>query len=330
VSRFKDWAVAAAVLFLGRKPKRPVLEQKPIVAHGEQEPGAELIVVALFGVSALCAVAFVVFYALDRLPAQTQFLGLALGLALGFLAAALVLIGKRLVVAEELEEPYPVTAHPEERDDVVQIVEESGSRFTRKRLVLLAGAAAGTAIAAALVTPAVSLGPVIDMDSFYRTPWRRGRRLVDDSGRPLAADEIETDVFYTAFPEGADHELLGSPLVVVRLDPSQLDLPSGRAGWAPEGILAYSKICTHAACAVALYRKPLFPPAHEPRPALICPCHYSTFDPATGGTVLYGPAGRPLPQLPLVVEGGELRAGGNFSGPVGPSWWGVRMGKPKP
>jgi ubiquinol-cytochrome c reductase iron-sulfur subunit len=112
---------------------------------------------------------------------------------------------------------------------------------------------------------------------------------------------------------------------VVRLDPRALKLPRGRSGWAPEGIVAYSKICTHAGCAIALYRKPTFAPV-QPRPALVCPCHYSTFDPATGGTVLFGPAGRDLPQLPLMIDGsGGLRAAGNFSGPVGPSWWGVRM-----
>ena len=113
-------------------------------------------------------------------------------------------------------------------------------------------------------------------------------------------------------------------MILVRLDPSELRLPPQRAGWAPEGIVAYSKICTHAGCAIALYRKPKFRAA-EPRPALVCPCHYSTFDPARAGKVLFGPAGRPLPQLPLMIGGsGELRAAGNFSGPVGPSWWGVR------
>jgi ubiquinol-cytochrome c reductase iron-sulfur subunit len=66
----------------------------------------------------------------------------------------------------------------------------------------------------------------------------------------------------------------------------------------------------------------------EPHSALVCPCHYSTFDPARAGAVLYGPAGRPLPQLPLMVDDfGMLRAAGNFSGPVGPSWWGVRDSK---
>jgi ubiquinol-cytochrome c reductase iron-sulfur subunit len=116
--------------------------------------------------------------------------------------------------------------------------------------------------------------------------------------------------------------------VVVRLPTAQLRLPDDRRGWAPKGIVAYSKICTHAGCAIALYRKPTFPPV-EPRPALVCPCHYSTFDPARAGKVLFGPAGRALPQLPLFVDpAGDLRAAGNFSGPVGPSWWGVRNRKP--
>jgi ubiquinol-cytochrome c reductase iron-sulfur subunit len=135
---------------------------------------------------------------------------------------------------------------------------------------------------------------------------------------------VEESTFYTAFAEGAKPEDIASPLVVVRVDPSKLKLPAERAGWAPQGILAYSKICTHAACAVALYRKPTFP-VLEPEPALICPCHYSTFDPYRAGSVIYGPAGRPLPQLPLMIDpAGELRAAGNFSARIGPSWWNVR------
>src|SRR5205823_6562074 len=197
---------------------------------------------------------------------------------------------------------------------------ESGDGLTRRRLLKLAGGGAVGALGVALVTPAVSLGPVFDTDVLYRTPWRRGRRLVDELGHALTAREIEEATFYTAYPEGADREALGSPLVVVRLDPARLELPAGRRSWAPGGILAYSKICTHAGCAVALYRKPLFEPT-EPRPALVCPCHYSTFDPATGGTVLFGPAGRPLPQLPLAVDpDGHLRCAGAFSGPIGPAW----------
>jgi ubiquinol-cytochrome c reductase iron-sulfur subunit len=318
------WLAAGLVLLVGRFRRRARLpEREPIVAPGSPAARAELLAVFLFLAAAICGAAFPVVYAVDSIPNQTQFLGLSLGLALGFLAAASIVIGKH-VVTEELEDDYSPHAHVEEQEKVEQIVVESGERFTRKRLLVAGAGAAGTAVGVALLTPVASLGPVFDVDPFFRTPWRRGVRLVDELGKPFRAVDIEEETFYTAYPEHADREQLGAPLVVVRLPPNQLRLPADRRGWAPKGILAYSKICTHAGCAIALYRKPTFPPV-EPRPALVCPCHYSTFDPANAGKVLFGPAGRPLPQLPLFVDpAGELRAAGNFSGPVGPSWWGVR------
>ena len=329
MSRLRDWAIALGVLLLSRLPRPgPRRERRRIVPPGEPSPHAELVLIALLLAAAGCAAAFIAVYALDRLPHQTQFLGIAIGLAFAFLAAASILVGKRLVVTEQIEEDYP-GVHEDEQDELLQIVEESGSRFTRKRFVVGAAGLAGGALGLALVTPAVSFGPAFDVDAFLRTPWRRGRRLVDERGRPYRAADIDEGDFYTAYPEGAAREDFGAPLVVVRLAPAELDLPRGRAQWAPSGIVAYSKICTHAGCAISLYRKPTFAPV-EPRPALVCPCHYSTFDPATGGTVLFGPAGRALPQLPLSVDSaGFLRASGNFSGPVGPSWWGVRLRGPK-
>lgn len=325
----RRWLAAAIVLLLRRKRRRPrVVGRERIVEPGFPDRRAETTVAALFLAAALCGAAFPVVYGLDGIPNQTQFLGLALGLCFAFIALACIVIAKRLVVTEEIEEDYSPPAHPDEQEKVEQIVAESGERFTRKRLLFVAGGAAGTALGVALVTPAASLGPVIETASLYRTPWRRGVRLVDEVGRVFHADDVEEDTFYTAYPQHADREQMGAPLVVVRLEPAELHLPKDRRGWAPDGIVAYSKICTHAGCAIALYRKPTFPPV-EPRPALICPCHYSTFDPARAGKVLFGPAGRDLPQLPLLIAaGGELQAAGNFSGPVGPSWWGVRNRKP--
>ncbi len=313
----------AILLGVFRRRRRPEPPER-IVPAGPPSRGAENAVVALLVCAALLAAAFTVVYAFDDLADQTQLLGLALGLCFACVAAALIVAAKRLVVTEELEEDYPEPEHPQEQRELEQVVRDSGSRITRKRLLLGAGGAAGAAIGVAAITPALSLGPILDTNPLYATPWRRGRRLVDTSGAPYRAEDISRDTFYTAFPEGAPKDEIGSPVVVVRLDPSALKLPPERARWAPQGILAFSKVCTHAGCAVALYRKPLFPPT-SPRPALVCPCHYSTFDPARGGEVIFGPAGRPLPQLPLVVDdGGGLRAGGNYSGPVGPSWTGVR------
>jgi ubiquinol-cytochrome c reductase iron-sulfur subunit len=314
------WLVAGIVLLLARRRPAPEADVEP-----PKDLGGELLATLFFLLAAICAGAFIAVYALDRLPAHTQLLGLSIGLAYAFLAAAVLTIGKRILPAEEDEEEYPPVDHEEEQAELTALVERSGERFTRRRLLKAAGGAAGTTLGLAILAPAVSLGPLFDVNPLYRTPWRRGTRLVDEAGRPLLAREIDLATFYTAYPEGADKEALASPLVVVRLEPASLRLPGGRDGWAPRGILAYSKICTHAGCAISLYRTPTFPPV-EPKPALVCPCHYSTFDPASGGRVLFGPAGRPLPQLPLSIDGkGELRAAGNFSGPVGPSWWGVRM-----
>jgi ubiquinol-cytochrome c reductase iron-sulfur subunit len=233
-----------------------------------------------------------------------------------------------VVVTEELAEPYRPPANVVEQEEIAQIIDESGDSISRRRFLFLAGGAAAGSLGLAFVVPAASLGPVLDVDPFFRTPWKRGRRLVDERGKPYRADAIDQKVFYTAYPEGADREQMAAPLIVVRLDPAELRLPPERADWAPHGIVAYSKICTHAGCAISLYRVPTFAPV-EPKLALVCPCHYSTFDPANGGGVLFGPAGRPLPQLPLQIDtAGELRAGGNFSEAVGPSWWGVRNRKP--
>jgi len=288
---------------------------------------AELTVAALLLLAAASAAGFVVVYALDSIGHQTQLLGLTLGAAFACVAAALVVAGRHLVPVEDSEDEYGSPA-PEAVDQVAEVVEEGAVRMRRRRLLAGAGAAAGAAIGAALLAPVVSLGPAFDLAALARTPWRRGRRLVDEAGAPIQAAAVRPDEFLTAFPEGADPEEIGSPVILVRLDPARLRLPAARRTWAPEGIVGYSKICTHAGCAILLYRSPLYP-STEPKPALVCPCHYSTFDPASGGDVVFGPAGRPLPQLPLTIDrNGILRARGNFSQAPGPSWWSVRTRKP--
>jgi len=319
----KRWLIALAVYLLARRKRQPVFdEQGRIVESQPPSPRAELAVLALLGAAAALSIAFVVVYALD---ADTQALGLTLGGALACLCAASIVTAKRLLPDEEDEEDYSPPAHPEELEKIEQILDESEESITRLRLLKLAAGGAGAALGAALIAPAFSVGPVLDTDRLLRTPWRAGRRLVDEQGRPIRVDEITERSFVTAFPEGADQKLIGSPVVVVRVPVAELDLPAGREHWAPDGLVAYSKICTHAGCAVSLYRTPNFEPK-APKRALVCPCHYSTFDVARGAGVIFGPAGRALPQLPLRVDDeGHLVAGGDFSDGVGPSWWGARQ-----
>jgi ubiquinol-cytochrome c reductase iron-sulfur subunit len=309
-----------ALFVIARAVRTPPPERPRIIPAGEPARH-ELLVAALLLATAAAGIVATVGYAVGW---SIQAYGGALAGALLLLAAALIVAAEHLIVTEQLEEPYPPEEHPEEQAQLAQLVRESGDRITRKRLLAGTAGLAGTALGAALVAPAASLGPVFDTSRLNESPWRRGRALVDEHGAPLSADAIEAGPFYTAFPEGADKKSIASPLILVKLDPGSLRLPAGREGWAPEGIVAYSKICTHAGCAITLYRNPLFDPT-EPDHALVCPCHYSTFDPAAGGKVLFGPAGRPLPQLPLEIASDRtLRAAGELTTPAGPSWWGVR------
>src|SRR5205085_1933838 len=128
-----------ALLFRRRRP-RPRLrpgERERIVPKGEPSLRAELLALALLLAGSCCAVAFVVLYALHGLPDQTQLLGLSLGLAFLAIGAALIVVAKRLVVTEEIEDDYPPPEHPEEQETIGELVEDSGSRFTRRRLFKL-------------------------------------------------------------------------------------------------------------------------------------------------------------------------------------------------
>jgi ubiquinol-cytochrome c reductase iron-sulfur subunit len=285
------------------------------------DPRAELLVALLLLAAAACAAGFIVL--LFAAPHATQGQGATLAGALALAGAALALASKRVVPRERAIEERPRLAHPEAQPPVQRSLRSAGEGVSRRKLLTVAGAAAGTTIAAAFAAPVTSLGPAVGQSPF-QTPWRRGRRLVDAEHRPLKPEDVPPGAFVTAFPEGADTRELGSPVVVVHEDPAALALPPARREWAPGGIMAFSKICTHAGCAVALYRSPNYEPTSEP-PGLACPCHYSVFDTRTGGSVVAGPAARGLPQLPLMVDAaGDLRAAGGFSGPIGPSWWGVR------
>jgi ubiquinol-cytochrome c reductase iron-sulfur subunit len=262
----------------------------------------------------------VIAYALEW---STQILGLSLGAAFAFIAVALVLAGKRVAPGEVVAEDRPGLGDEGEQLALEQDITEGGKGVSRRGVLLGGAAATGTALSAALVLPVASLGPKPG-DQIGASPWRRGTSVLDEEGVHLAPTDIALGGFVTGYPEGSDRRELGSPIVLVKLRPDELDLPADRSDWDADGVLAFSKICTHAGCTINLFRYPLYEPT-SPGPALVCPCHYSTFDVTTGGDRIFGPAGRALPQLPLDVDAdGRLIAGGEFSGAIGPSWWGVR------
>ncbi len=201
MSRLRSFVFALGAIVGGALGKG---HRRRIVREGSRQPAAELWLVALLLLSALFAVGFIVVYATDHWPNQTQYEGIALGGSLVFMAAALILLGKRLVVTEELSEDYPAQEHPQDQAAVTP-------DRARERQPLHAqapgagrggrGRAARSGLAA--LAPALSLGPALDTDELRWSPWRRGKRLVREDGVPIKAADIEQETFYTAYPEHA-------------------------------------------------------------------------------------------------------------------------------
>jgi ubiquinol-cytochrome c reductase iron-sulfur subunit len=143
---------------------------------------------------------------------------------------------------------------------------------------------------------------------------------------PLTPAEFsEAGSMITIVPDGYQDDLdalAKAAVILIKFQPGVLHVPTAYDGstlistmnWTVDNIVAYSKICTHVGCPVALYEQT----THH----ILCPCHQSTFQAAEGARVLFGPAPRPLPQLPLTLDAqGYLVAKSDFTQPVGPSFW---------
>jgi len=160
----------------------------------------------------------------------------------------------------------------------------------------------------ATLVPIVSLGRRARVA--VGTAWTAGARVVTEDGRPVRPDDIALGGVTTVFPEGHVGARDTAALLIRVEDDAMLTNPA----WAPRGNVAFSKICTHAGCPVAIYRHADY--------MLYCPCHQSQFAVLYGARPVAGPATRALPQLRLEIgPHGYLVARGDFSGPVGPDDW---------
>lgn len=288
------------------------------MGNGKLRSAARALAILAFLVAAFAALALIAAYwmAAYFMAAGTQVLG-----GLAALASIAAGIGLTLWVHfymrhETIEEERPpIAASEEEWSRLVSTVTEGGETVGRRRFLVgaLLVFAGGAALAG--ISFLRSLVRRLPSEVLYHTPWTRGRRLVRLDGSFIKADDFPVDSVVVAFPEGHIGELPGATnLIHVRED--LLALPPERKDWAVKGIVAYSRICTHAGCPVSQYEDTVH--------LLACPCHQSTFDILKGAVPTGGPATRPLPQLPLGTDAeGYLIATGDYTRPVGPGFWGT-------
>ena len=279
----------------------------------------EAIVAGLLVGTALASIAFAYVYATG---AQTQLSAALLCIALGTLAAALVVWEHELMPRREtIEQRGTLPSGAEKSEAAAEAFERGLGDVVGRRswlLRLLTGAAGAVGLAA--LFPLRSCAPTLATASdVANTSWRKGSRLVREDGTLVRESDLAVNSVLTVFPEGhvgaaSTDAMANDATVLVRVPADELHLPADRAAWAPDGLLAFSKVCTHAGCPVALYRAS----ARQ----LFCPCHQSTFDVLAGGTRTFGPAARALPQLPIAIaRDGTLEALGDYPEPIGPGYW---------
>ena len=296
---------------------------------------AELQVATLFGISMVATIIFLIaYFAIDLdtyrfIPGIGQanlsnvVLGVTLGMSLLCIGLGAVHWAKTLMPdTDVIENRHPQRSSDESRVDAVETIMGGGdaAQLARRPLIKYTlGGALGLFALPLVVQLAGSLGPLPKAE-LSTTFWRKGMRLVRDPElTPIKASDVTIGSVFHVMPEGIDksehflEEKGKAAVLLMRLDPDEI-LVAKERDWGHDGIVAYSKICTHVGCPVGLYEQQ----THH----LLCPCHQSTFDVTQDCKIIFGPAHRPLPQLKITVDAeGYLVADSPFREAVGPSFW---------
>lgn len=296
---------------------------------------AERQVAILFGISALGTVLLIVSYIfvpddlfifipiMGNQNAHQLGLGLGMAISLFFIGMGAIHWAKTLmpdteVVAQRHEFRSPDSDRKEFIDTVKEGVGASG--LGRRSLIKKSlGAALGLSALSPLLLLR-DLGPLPGKE-LEKTTWKSGTYLVTDPGnRRIKASDLEVGAVAQVLPEIEDPEhrklsdIAKDAVLLIRLRPQEFNLEADKLAMTHDGIIAFSKICSHMGCAVALYE--------QQTKHLLCPCHQSTFDVTRAAKVIFGPSARPLPQLDITIDSeGYLVARQPFSEPVGPSFW---------
>jgi len=299
------------------------------------EKRAEQQIAILFGLSGVGSVLLIYSYIfvadnvfifipiMGNQNAQQLGIGIGMAMSLFFIGIAAIHWAKTLMPDKEIvNHRHEFRSSDEDREELIKTVKEgvAGVQLGRRKLIKRSLAAAVGLFALPPVLLLRDLGP-LPGKQLEMTNWKAGTRLLTDPGnRPILASDLEVGSVVQVLPAVADLEhrplsdIAKDPVLLIRLRPQDFQLTPERLAMTHQGIIAFSKICSHMGCAVALYE--------QTTKHLLCPCHQSTFDVTRAAKVIFGPAARPLPQLDITVDAeGYLVARAPFNEAVGPSFW---------
>ena len=244
--------------------------------------------------------------------------GLTLGIGTLSLGFGVTAWGKYLMPQGPfVEDRHPMRGTDEQRERFSAAVVQRGGILGRRKLLAGIAGLGMTVFGLVAAIPLLrSLGP-LPQNTLSETNWKKNTLLVDSTGRSINVADVAVGGVVTVYPKGRQNTDEGQAIdqtILIRLTTQDFITQPGRESWGPDGYVAYSKMCSHLGCPVGLYEQQL--------QLLVCPCHQSMFDVTNGAEPIFGPAPRPLPQLPLFVDSkGFLRSQAGFDQPVGPGYW---------
>jgi ubiquinol-cytochrome c reductase iron-sulfur subunit len=296
---------------------------------------AERQVAILFGISALGTILLIVSYIfvpddvfifipiMGNQNAHQLGLGLGMAISLFFIGMGAIHWAKTLMPdTEVVAQRHDFRSPDSDRKEFIDAVKSGAGAAGLGRRSLIKKSL-GAALGLSALSPLLllrDLGPLPEKE-LEKTTWKSGTYLVTDPGnRRIKASDLEVGAVAQVLPEIADPEhrklsdIAKDAVLLIRLRPQEFNLEADKLAMTHDGIIAFSKICSHMGCAVALYE--------QQTKHLLCPCHQSTFDVTRAAKVIFGPSARPLPQLDITIDNdGFLLARQPFSEPVGPSFW---------
>jgi ubiquinol-cytochrome c reductase iron-sulfur subunit len=284
----------------------------------------------------------------------TPILGVTLGIAVLGLAIGALLYTKKFIPAEiAVQQRGDGGSKEVDKATIIAQLADAGSRTTIARRSLIKRTAGLSAGVLGLGVAALPLASFIkdpwkdtnNENSLWHTGWqqqfpgevvymrRNTGKLEDEDGKLLPislvkVEDLDAGGMETVFPyrksEEGDVEKLAAalvrsdnPVMLIRLRPADAARVVKRENQTDFNFgdyYAYTKVCSHVGCPTSLYE--------QRTNRILCPCHQSQFDALHYAKPIFGPATRPLAQLPITVDAeGYLIARHDFIEAVGPAFW---------